>query len=284
MRFCLIFFLTFSALQQADCSLAKDKSRIIVAGGSLTEIVFFLEEQKNLVAVDITSNYPAQATTLPSIGYVRALSTEGVLSLNPTLILGEEDMGPSLVVDQIESTGVDLRVIEENYTLQTIKNKISCIASILDIQDKSRSIIDLKLKDKINNLQRLSEKNQPNNLKVMIILGMDGTSPTIAGLNTSGNGFIEMTGGINIMNSFDGWKPVSAESILVANPDLIIITNRGLSNFGTLDELAKHPSLSFTNAALNNNLMAIDGMSLLGFGPRTIDVANNVAKKLQSIK
>ena len=118
----------------------------------------------------------------------------------------------------------------------------------------------------------------------MIILGMDGTSPTIAGLNTSGNGFIEMTGGINIMNSFDGWKPVSAESILVANPDLIIITNRGLANFGTLDELAKHPSLSFTNAALNNNLMAIDGMSLLGFGPRTIDVANNVAKKLQSIK
>ena len=168
--------------------------------------------------------------------------------------------------------------------MQTIKNKISCIASILDIQDKSRSIIDLKLKDKINNLQRLSEKNQPNNLKVMIILGMDGTSPTIAGLNTSGNGFIEMTGGINIMNSFDGWKPVSAESILVANPDLIIITNRGLANFGTLDELAKHPSLSFTNAALNNNLMAIDGMSLLGFGPRTIDVANNVAKKLQSIK
>ena len=94
MRFCLILLLTFSALQQADCSLAKDKSRIIVAGGSLTEIMFFLEEQKNLVAVDITSNYPAQATTLPSIGYVRALSTEGVLSLSPTLILGEEDMGP----------------------------------------------------------------------------------------------------------------------------------------------------------------------------------------------
>ena len=111
---------------------------------------------------------------------------------------------------------------------------------------------------------------------------MDGTSPMVAGSDTSGNGFINMIGGINIMDSFDGWKPVSAESVIQGNPDLIIITKRGLSNFGTLEELAKDPSLAFTNAAFNKNLMVIDGMSLLGFSPRTIDVANEVAIKLQS--
>ena len=107
---------------QSSCEEAINKSRIIVAGGSLTEIIYFLNEQEKLVAVDITSNYPEKATELPSIGYVRSLSTEGVLSLNPNLILGEEDMGPPLVVEQIKNTGVDLRVIQEDYSLDRMED------------------------------------------------------------------------------------------------------------------------------------------------------------------
>ena len=268
---------------QPSCFAAKSFDKTIVAGGSLTEIIYFLNEEEKLVAVDITSNYPEKATELPSIGYVRTLSTEGVLSLDPNLILGEEDMGPPLVIDQIKSTGVDLRVIEEDYTLESITGKILCVGEILGVKEKATKLINSELQKNIDNLidTRLAGVNK--NKKVMIILGMDGTSPMVAGLQTSGNGFIGMIGASNIMSSFEGWKPVSAESILVQNPDLIIITNRGLNNFGTIEKLAQHPSLAFTNAAQNLNILAIDGMSLLGFGPRTIEVANTVAEKLKSI-
>ena len=268
---------------QPSCFAAKSFDKTIVAGGSLTEIIYFLNEEEKLVAVDITSNYPEKATELPSIGYVRTLSTEGVLSLDPNLILGEEDMGPPLVIDQIKSTGVDLRVIEEDYTLESITGKILCVGEILGVKEKATKLINSELQKNIDNLidTRLAGVNK--NKKVMIILGMDGTSPMVAGLQTSGNGFIGMIGASNIMSSFEGWKPVSAESILVENPDLIIITNRGLNNFGTIEKLAQHPSLAFTNAAQNLNILAIDGMSLLGFGPRTIEVANTVAEKLKSI-
>jgi len=268
---------------QSSCEEAINKSRIIVAGGSLTEIIYFLNEQEKLVAVDITSNYPKKATELPSIGYVRSLSTEGVLSLNPNLILGEEDMGPPLVVEQIKNTGVDLRVIQEDYSLDSITGKILCVGKILGVTEKATKLIKSKLQMNIDNLINVNLDKVNINKKVMIILGMDGTSPMVAGRQTSGNGFIGMIGATNIMNSFEGWKPVSAESILVENPDLIIITNRGLNNFGTIEKLAKHPSLAFTNAAQNLNILAIDGMSLLGFGPRTIEVANTVAEKLKSI-
>ena len=268
---------------QSSCEEAINKSRIIVAGGSLTEIIYFLNEQEKLVAVDITSNYPKKATELPSIGYVRSLSTEGVLSLNPNLILGEEDMGPPLVVEQIKNTGVDLRVIQEDYSLDSITGKILCVGKILGVTEKATKLIKSKLQKNIDNLINVNLDKVNINKKVMIILGMDGTSPMVAGRQTSGNGFIGMIGATNIMNSFEGWKPVSAESILVENPDLIIITNRGLNNFGTIEKLAKHPSLAFTNAAQNLNILAIDGMSLLGFGPRTIEVANTVAEKLKSI-
>ena len=277
----LLFLIIFNI--QSSCELAENKNRTIVAGGSLTEIIYFLNEQQRLVAVDITSNYPEIATTLPSIGYVRTLSTEGVLSLDPNLILGEEDMGPPLVVDQIKSTGVDLRVIEEDYSLDSITGKILCVAKILGVREKATKLINSELQNNIDNLIEVKLTGLNKNKKVMIILGMDGTSPMVAGLQTSGNGFIDMIGASNIMNSFEGWKPVSAESILVENPDLIIITNRGLNNFGTIEKLAQHPSLAFTNAAQNLNILAIDGMSLLGFGPRTIEVANTVAEKLKSI-
>ena len=268
---------------QPSCFAAKSFDKTIVAGGSITEIIYFLNEEEKLVAVDITSNYPEKATELPSIGYVRTLSTEGVLSLDPNLILGEEDMGPPLVIDQIKSTGVDLRVIEEDYTLDSIIGKILCVGEILGVKEKATKLINSELQKNIDNLIDTKLAGVNKNKKVMIILGMDGTSPMVAGLQTSGNGFIGMIGASNIMSSFEGWKPVSAESILVQNPDLIIITNRGLNNFGTIEKLAQHPSLAFTNAAQNLNILAIDGMSLLGFGPRTIEVANTVAEKLKSI-
>ena len=118
----------------ADCTKAKDASRIVVAGGSITEILF-LNESQNIVAVDTTSNYPEDAKNYPSIGYVRALSTEGVLSLNPTLIIGENDMGPENVLEQLKKTKIELRVLDEKNSIKGIEDKISCIASILGKND-----------------------------------------------------------------------------------------------------------------------------------------------------
>ena len=107
-----IFFiiLSFHNLGFTNCLKAKDTSRIVVAGGSITEILFFLNESQNIVAVDTTSNFPEAAKKLPSIGYVRALSTEGVLSLNPTLIIGESDMGPENVLQQLKKTNFEVRI------------------------------------------------------------------------------------------------------------------------------------------------------------------------------
>tara|TARA_B100001027_G_scaffold114679_1_gene79147 strand:+ start:143 stop:601 length:459 start_codon:yes stop_codon:yes gene_type:complete len=131
-KFVIFFsFLLLNKFSFADCTKAKDASRIVVAGGSITEILFFLNESQNIVAVDTTSNYPIDAKSYPSIGYVRALSTEGVLSLNPTLIIGENDMGPENVLEQLKKTKIELRVLDEKNSIKGIEDKISCIASIL---------------------------------------------------------------------------------------------------------------------------------------------------------
>ena len=279
MRFSSFFFLLlYAPVAWSDCSAAKDTTKTVIAGGSLTEIVYFLEEEENIIGVDITSNFPEATSVLPSIGYVRALSSEGILSLKPSLILGENDMGPPLVIEQLSLTGLDVRILEEDHSSTGILNKIECLSKVFDTRAKDiLSKIDL-IKEDISYLDKISQINEVSGIKVMLILNMQGTSPIVAGLGTSGDGFINMTGASNAANQFEGWKPISSEAIIAYNPDYIIITNRGMSSFPDVQSLANTTSLRLTSAAQNGRILQEDGMAMLGFGTRTISTAIQFAK------
>ena len=278
MKYALILILTiFNHLSHANCDSAKDTSRVVAAGGSITETIYFLELQEKLVAVDTTSNFPEEAKKFPSIGYVRALAAEGILSLNPTLILGEDDMGPSIVLNQIALTSTELRIIEEDFSATGIRNKINCIANIFSEDTNSNDNYD-RLLDAIVTLNELAISNSRSPQKIMFILMMRGTSPIVAGKYTSGDGLIKMAGGQNVMDDFDGWKPVSAEAINGANPDYIIITERAMNTFSSVESFSNQPSVAFTRAATKGNIIVKDGMSLIGFGPRTVTSALEIAK------
>ena len=144
-------------------------------------------------------------------------------------------------------------------------------------------MFDARLNPAIEKLNIASERVSEKQTKAIFILGLQSGSPLIGGMGTSANGLIEMIGAKNVLSSFEGWKPVSTESILMAEPDLILISNRGLSAFGDVESLRQHPALALTPAAKNNNIIAMDGMAMLGFGPRTIFSALNIANDILDI-
>ena len=270
----LILLLLISNVH-ANCNKAKNSNSIVVAGGSITEIIYFLNLQNKLVGVDVTSNYPLNAKKLPSIGYIRNLSIEGLLSLKPNLILAEESIGPPIIVKQLNKTSVEFRIIKNNYTLEGINEKFLCISKILDVEIKN----NIDYKKFVNNVKKLKSFVKNNNKEkkdILLILMMKGTSPIIAGKNTSGHGFIKMIGQNNSMGKVSGWKPVSSEQILIANPNYIIVTKRALKDFTSIEKFLKLPGISSTKAAKNKNVFIKDGMSLLGYGPRTINVAKEI--------
>ena len=278
-KFFIFFsFLLLNKLSFADCSKARDTSRIVVAGGSITEILFFLNESQNIVAVDTTSNYPKDAKNYPSIGYVRALSTEGVLSLNPTLIIGENDMGPRNVLEQLKKTKIELRVLDEKNSIKGIKEKISCIGSI--IGKNVNFTKNISFEKSISKLKIISKANSKKNIKGLVILMMQGTSPVVAGKNTSGEDFLKMIGSENTMNSFEGWKPAGKESILLSNPNFILVTQRATKNYGSLNSFLKESGIEMTEAARTQSVFSLDGMSFLGFGPRTINSGLEISNKI----
>ena len=264
------------------CDFAEDSSRIAVGGGSITEILYFLDAEEKIVAVDITSNYPASATSLPSIGYVRSLSTEGILSLSPTLVIGEDDMGPSDVIAQIENSGVDIISVEEHHSSDGILAKIRCVAKVVGSQAKANTLIEQQLLPVIQRLEHQAKSVRQQQQSVLFILSMNAGSPIVAGKNVSANGLINMLGARNSMLSFDGWKPANVEAIIAAAPDVILISNRGLEGIGDLSELRSHPTLRLTPAAQTGKIFAMDGMALLGFGPRTLSTALTLAEKINS--
>ena len=282
MRFTTFFVLIFlSNPSFGNCERASDTSRVVVAGGSLTEIIYYLEANKNLVARDLTSNYPPEARALPSIGYVRNLSAEGLLSLMPTLILGEADAGPPNVLDQLRNIMVDFRIVPGTHDVQGIIKKTICIGEILGVDDELLTSKIKELRSDIETLKNTTDFNKPKK-KILLILMIRGTSPIIAGSNTAGDGFIKMTGNLNAVHDVNGWKPIGTENILAIDPDVIIITKRGFSGFKNTNDFLVQNGLSLTKAGKTGSLIVADTMEMLGFGPRTPSIAARISSQIQS--
>ncbi|MEM7503714.1 MAG: ABC transporter substrate-binding protein [Pseudomonadota bacterium] len=279
MRWLYLLLIAFSGAAFACGSPAADASRIAIAGGSITEVVYFLGEESRIVAVDTTSNYPAQALELPSVGYVRSLSTEGLLSLNPSLILGEDDMGPPAVLAQIEQAGVETIRLSEVHTADGIVDKVRCIAQIIGAEQRADRLIETQLADAVDALSAFSQ-GSTSRPRVAVVLGLRDGVPLGAGRETSGHGLIDMASGENVFADFEGWKPISIEAMVAADPDFIIVPQRGVDEAGGPESLLSHPGLRLTTAAREGNLIAMDGMSMLGFGPRTLGTALELASEL----
>jgi len=288
---CLVYTFLFPQVSfgsnidnKSGCAVAPDPSSIVVAGGSITEILFLLGEEDRIAAVDRTSNYPAQAANFPVIGYVRALSAEGVLSLAPSLVLGEDDMGPLEVMSQLESTGISIRRIPEKYSATGIVDKIICVAEVLGYSKSDRTQIRQRFVDQVEEIARFRDKVvERQRPKVAVIMALRDGVPFAAGDNTSADGILEMAGGENVFSGFQGWKPVSLELMVGANPSIIVMPERGLRTSGGREAVLSHPSVRVTAAGKNDGLIVVDGMTLLGFGPRTLQASIDLSSEFARI-
>ena len=109
---------------------AQQPPRIVAVGSSITEIIYALGAEKLLVGVDTTSMYPEAARALPQVGYMRALSAEGVLSLRPTLIIATTAAGPPGALDQLKATGIEVLILPDLYDYDSVITKIAAVGKV----------------------------------------------------------------------------------------------------------------------------------------------------------
>lgn len=252
-------------------ALAEQSKRVVTLGGSITEIAVALGAGAQLVARDSTSTYPAEITALPDVGYIRALSPEGVLSVAPDLILAEADAGPPAAVDVLTAAGVPFLQMPGDPSPAGVVAKIKAVGAAL-----GRDAAGVALADKVSSgLAEAETRAAAVTVKkrVLFVLSMQGGRVMAGGAHSSAEGIIALAGGVNAATGFDGYKQMTDEAVLAAAPDLILMMDReGDLAIGNPDVLA-HPTLSQTPAAQAGAIVRMDGMMLLGFGPRTPDAA-----------
>jgi len=265
------------ALSPATALRAEPK-RIVSIGGSITETVYALGFGDRLVAVDATSLYPEAATALPNIGYMRTLSAEPILALGPDLILADGDAGPAEVLEQIRGTGVPIVIIAKATAAAEVPNKIRAVARALEANGAGEALAESV--GPSTAAISAAANAQPAKPRVLFLLSIGQGAPLAAGRDTAAAGIIAAAGGINAVDGYDGYKPVSPEATVVAAPDVILVTSRTVELMGGVDAILSLPDIRPTPAGVNRRLVVMDALLLLGFGPRIAEAIGELARAL----
>jgi iron complex transport system substrate-binding protein len=261
--------------QCSDRAQAQDHmDRIVAAGGVVTEILYALGAENRIVGVDATSLHPASALKdKPNVGYVRALSAEGVLSLRPSRIIAIESAGPPDVVRLLKEAGVPIATIPEDYSEAGVTARIKAVgaAASLDAQADALAAATAAQFARLADLRKGVDRPK----RVLFVLALREGRPMVGGRNSGADAIIRLAGGVNAASAVEGYKPMSDEAVISAAPDVILIMDRG-AHAVSADDIFRMASFSATPAAARRALVVMDGLYLLGFGPRTPQAARDL--------
>lgn len=257
---------------------AEGADRVLALGGAVTEIVFALGQGDRLVARDSTSSYPPEAEALPDVGYVRALSPEGVLSADPDLILAIEGSGPPETMEVLREAEVPLVTVPEGYDAAAVLRKIKIVAEALDVAEEGAQLA-ARVETELAAAVTAGRTETPP--RILFVLSMQGGRIMAAGRGTAAEGIIGLAGGINALQGFEGYSQVSDEAVLIADPDVILMMDRSGDHAADDAEIRAHPVLGRTRAAETGAIVRQPGLLMLGFGPRTPQVVEALSRAFQ---
>ncbi|MFJ2430570.1 hemin ABC transporter substrate-binding protein [Pseudomonas sp. NPDC087804] len=244
--------------------------RWVSAGGALSEWVSALGSESKLVGVDTTSQHPESLKTLPSIGYQRSLSAEGILSLRPDILIGTEEMGPPPVLSQVKAAKVQVELFSAQPDLPTVEKNVTRLGQLLGAEAQAKQLLASYQQQldtqKVRVADAQSKQKAPG---VLLLLGHAGGKPLIAGKDTAADWLLQQAGGHNLA-THTGYKPFSVESLASLDPEVLVFADRALTGDAAKAALFKeNPILNSSRAAKTGRVLELDPTLLVGgLGPR----------------
>lgn len=257
---------------------AADAKRIVALGGTVTEIIYALGEGDRIAAVDSTSTFPKEATDKPDIGYVRQISPEGVLSQKPDLIVAESGAGPADAIDILKASGIEFVSIPSPPETAAIPDKIRAVGAAIGAKDKAEVLAsDVAARLKVLE-DKIAAQSGPKK-KVLFALSLANGRVMAAGANSSADAMIRLAGGENAVSSISGYKPLTDEAVIAAAPDVVLVMSGGAMHL-TAEQAFALPALAASPAGQSGAFITMDGLFLLGLGPRATEAAAELHAKL----
>ncbi|RTQ49130.1 hemin ABC transporter substrate-binding protein [Hymenobacter gummosus] len=254
---------------------AAAPARIVSLSGTVSEIICQLGLQSQLVGVDVTSTYPEALTKLPKVGHNRNISAEGVLALTPTIVVGTTKSLKPEVAAQLKSAGVTVQLFQQEYSVAGTKKLMQQVAAAFGATAKVPAL------HKQLDADLAKAKKPAKAPKVLFIYARGTGTMMVAGQNTPLEKVIGLAGGQNAATGFTDFKPLTAEALIAANPDVLLLFDSGLQSLGGKAGLLKVPGVAQTNAGRTGRVVEMDGQLLSGFGPRLGQATTELARQLQ---
>ncbi|MDU6166810.1 MAG: ABC transporter substrate-binding protein [Citrobacter koseri] len=250
--------------------------RLVVAGGSLSELIFAMGIGDRVVGVDETTSYPPETAALPHIGYWKQLNSEGILSLRPDSFITWQDAGPHIVLEQLRTQKVNVVTLPRvPATVDQMYANIHALANTLQVPEQGDALVN-HIRQRLDRVQdSVKAKGAP--VKAMFILSAEGSAPQIAGKGSVADAILTLAGAQNVAQHAQ-YKSYSAESLIAANPQVIVVTSQMVE--GDINRLRAIAGITHTSAWKNQRIVAIDQALILGMGPRVADAVETLHQQL----
>ncbi|UJF25079.1 ABC transporter substrate-binding protein [Suttonella sp. R2A3] len=269
------------ALCCASFAQATTPERIVSTSGNASEEIARFGLADHLVAVDTTSIIPIEVMKdKPKVGYRRQLSAEGILSMNPDLVILAPDAGPTAVVKQLEGAGIPLFYLQDEQTLAGINADIKRLGDVLEVEQEAEALIA----EQVEQAEALTKNiaAYPRTPKLLMLIDTGDGALFALGKDSAGAHMTEVLAGEPSL-SLDGMKPVSKEALLTDQADVVLLATRNDARDLTVIKpltSGRYDALDHHKAMSNGCVFQVNIMKALGFGPDTADVANTFAKHI----
>ncbi len=250
---------------------------IVSLAPAITEIVYFVDAEDNLIGRTDYCNFPEEVTEVESIGGYYDPNKEKILLLNPDVVLADSIQCTTGDVEWLQSQGLTVIVLAPS-DIEGIMRDIRLVGSITGKQQFAADAVS-GLQDRLDAvcdaLSGLDEDQEPS------VLHITWYDPLwTVGQHTLLDIVIGMVGGINIFADVEWDAQVDLEQAVIRNPDIItVISDHGSESFYVLVSAADSP-FKTTNAYLNGCIYIVDSDVVCRAGPRIVDALEIYARLL----
>lgn len=260
--------------------IAAQPKRIITLSGALSETVYALGLGANIVAVDVTSEYPEDINRKPRVSKDRNISLEGLLAFKPDLIIAPPAEMNKATEDKLKQLGIKVQIIGQEYSVKGAQHFIKQVGAVVN-----RTQAANQLAGKINTyvktaLSRI--KTDDKKPKVLFIYAQGVGVMSVAGKGSQLDAIINLAGGRNAVQEFNDFKPYSTEALIKSNPDVLLLFDFGASSLGGKNAVLRMPGVAMTNAGKAKRIVTMNGPLLTNFSTRLPQAIQELNKQLYS--
>lgn len=252
--------------------------RIITLSAAFTETADALGFGKNIIAVDVTSIYPAYISKLPKVSNNRSVSAEALIAFAPDLVLAPEGSVSKEIQYQLKSAGISFVSIKQDYSVKGALAFIRQTAAALQVPQKGE-VLAKQMELKINTALS-AVKETAKSAKVLFIYARGTGTMMVAGKKSSLDAIIHLAGGKNAVHEFDDFKPYTTEALVKANPDVILMFDFGYNSLGGINSILKMPGVAQTTAGKNRKIVQMEASLLVNFSVRLDQAIISLNSKL----